>query len=67
MWRLSDDCSDSPTRISSQLTPNEFSAETIRSAMQDARNWASCHIDSVQQFVVITFLINVILLFHCDK
>lgn len=28
--RLSDDCSDSPARISSQLTPNEFSAETIR-------------------------------------
>lgn len=29
-WRLSDDYSESPARFSSQLTPNEFSAETIR-------------------------------------
>lgn len=27
---LSNDCSHSPVRLSSQLTPNEFSAETIR-------------------------------------
>lgn len=67
MRGLSDDCSDSPARISSQLTPNEFSAETIRSAMQGTRNRASCHMDSLQQFRVITFLINVILQFHAHE
>lgn len=33
--------------------------------MQDIRNWASCHIDSVQQFVVITFSDKCLMSFFC--
>lgn len=35
--------------------------------MQDVRNWASCHADSLLQFPLITSLVNVAPSFHSNE